>query len=435
MTKDAQGRAEALRLRGALSDDALREAWEKSGWPVDYLNRSLAVGLPRQSLHEFLSRGEQGRERLEWILPQEEELIRGTVRGREVTWRDNDRLSELWANAPETVGEWEITVERSPNAFAQFRLQENVSFPVLEEGGRLLACVVWAKRNLVVGGKRVTVHCAQGLRVHREARGRSFGNLVRAVAMPHWYPPTSGQYHYIRSQNLAAVNFFKHTSPRVVDSSPDRDGDVPGIPVTVLQYPATAESSPAGGVRRADERDLAVCVEMINRAHGELDLFRPYTEAELGLRLDEGYWGERWEWMPHLYGWQDFYVVEDGGDVVACGGLWDRGRDMRERWRHKESGEERSMSVTALLDFGFVEGREDAMARLIGHFIGETKGMERDALLAPLQFLPQVAALLEEYEPREDTRGLGWLMWDAESERLGHPVVMPERPYTDLAYW
>ena len=85
---------------------------------------------------------------------------------------------------------------------------------------------------------RVTVHCGQGLRVHKECRGRSFGNLVRAVAMPFWYPPTTGQYHYIRSQNYGAVNFFRHTSPRVLDSSPEREGDVPGIPVTVLQYPA-----------------------------------------------------------------------------------------------------------------------------------------------------------------------------------------------------
>ena len=108
---------------------------------------------------------------------------------------------------------------------------------------------------------------------------------------------------------------------------------------------------------------------------------------------------------------------------------------MRERWRHKETGEERSMSVTALLDFGFAEGHEAAMAGLIAHFIGETARLGRDVLLAPLQFLPDVAALLAEYEPREDTRGLGWLMWDAESEKLGRPVVTPERPYTDLAYW
>jgi hypothetical protein len=418
-----------------LSEAGVREAWTKTGWPRDVLDRALSLHLPRRAIADRIAMGEQGLERLQWIVPQAEDLTFGAIRGRELTYDDNDRLSELWANAPETVGNWEITVERSPNAFAQFGLQENVSFPVLEEGGRLLACVVWAKRNLVVQGMRVTVHCGQGLRVHRDWRGRNFGNLVRAVSQPPWHPPTTGQYHYVRSQNFGAINFFRHTSPRVVDSSPDREGDVPGIPVTVLQFPAQEFTGDASAIRKAMPDDVAGCAVLINRTHGGLDLFRPYAREELSLRLDEGYWGSRAPWTPHVYGWEDFYVVEDGGEVVACGGLWDRGRDMRERWRNKATGEERSMSVTALLDFGFAAGREDAMAGLIGHFIGETSRLGRDVLLAPLQFLPEVAALLEDYEPREDTRGLGWLMWDAESEKLGHPVVMPERPYTDLAYW
>jgi hypothetical protein len=45
----------------------------------------------------------------------------------------------------------------------------------------------------------------------------------------------------MRSQNYAAVDFFKHTSPGVVASSPKRQDDVPGIPVTVCQYPARAQ--------------------------------------------------------------------------------------------------------------------------------------------------------------------------------------------------
>jgi hypothetical protein len=418
-----------------LSDQSLRAAWEKAGRPADHFDRWLALNFPRRTLREWLDRGEATREWNERLLPQVEELTFGTVRGRELTWTDNDRLADLWANAPETVGDWEITVERSPNAFAQFRLQEKVSFPILEEGGRLLACVVWAKRNLVVQGMRVTVHCGQGLRVHKDCRGRSFGNLVRAVADPFWYPPTTGQYHYIRSQNYGAVNFFRHTSPRVLESSPEREGDVPGIPVTVLQYPARAIARKSAGIRKATPEDLRACVALINRTHDDLDLFRPYTVEELELRLYEGYWGPRQPWVPHIYSWDDYYVVEENGAVIACGGLWDRGRDMRERWRHKETGEERSMSVTALLDFGFAAAHEAALAKLIAFFIGETARLGRDVLLAPLQFLPDVAALIAHHQPREDTRGLGWLMWDDESNKLGHPVVMPERPYTDLAYW
>jgi hypothetical protein len=333
------------------------------------------------------------------------------------------------------VGDWQITVRREPNAFAQFRLQENVSVPVIEEHGKLLACVVWAKRNLIVGGQRLTVHCGQGLRVRRDCRGRGFGNLVRAVASAFWYPPTTGQYHYIRAQNFGAVNFFKHTSPRVVDSSPEREGDVPGIPVTVLQLPAKPVSGVGEGIRRALASDIRRCVALINRTHRGQDLYRPYTFESLELRLNEGYWGPRSSWVEHVYGWQDYFVVEEEGEIVACGGLWDRGRDMREEWLNTVTGEQKSIDVTALLDFGFAAGHERAMARLIAYFLGETHRLGRDCLLAPLQQLPEVAALLEEFRPVADTRGLGWLLWDEESERLGRPFVDVKRPHTDLAYW
>jgi hypothetical protein len=418
-----------------LSEDVVRRAWKAAGWPDDLLETALRLNLPLRLLGGWVEQKTQGLERAQWLIPQAEELTFGTLRGREASAQDNDRFADLWANADEQVGDWRITVRREPNAFAQFRLQENVSIPVIEDQGNLVACVVWAKRNLTVGGQRLTVHCGQGLRVRRDCRGRGFGNLVRAVASAFWYPPTTGQYHYIRAQNFGAVNFFKHTSPRVVDSSPEREGDVPGIPVTVLQLPARKVAGVAEGIRRAQLPDIRHCVALINRTHRAQDLFRPYTVGSLEMRLDEGYWGPRASWVEHVYGWQDYSVVEEAGEIVACGGLWDRGRDMREEWLNTTTGERKTIDVAALLDFGFAAGHERAMARLIAYFINETEHLGRDCLLVPLQQLPRVAALLEEFRPVPDTRGLGWLLWDEESERLGRPFVDVKRPHTDLAYW
>ena len=48
-----------------------------------------------------------------------------------------------------------------------------------------------------------------------------------------------------------------------------------------------------------------------------------------------------------IYGYEAYYLLEDEGEIVACAGLWDRGRDLRERWRHRESGNERVVAVTA----------------------------------------------------------------------------------------
>jgi hypothetical protein len=414
-------------------DDLLR-AWKAKGWPEDLLQSALDLHVPRRLAEWWLALGDRGLARAQDWVPQLQQLTPATIVGREATLLDNDRFSDLWANAPEEIGDWEITVERSPNAFAQFQLLENVSIPVLEERGVLLACVIWAAHNVIVGGKRLTVHCGIGLRVRREGRGKGYGNLVRAVSRPAWYPETSGQFHYMRSQNYAAVDFFKHTTPRVVASSPEREGDVPGIPVTVHQYPARATAGTDEGIRLARRSDLAACVKLINGTHGGQDLFSPYSVEALEMKLDGGAWGKQPAYR-RVYGWSDFYAVERNGRIVACGGLWDRGRDIREHWRNRITGEKQTTSATAILDFGFEQGREADMAALIRKFIGQSAALGRDYLVAPLQQFPSVAGLLAGYRPQLETRALGWFLWD----EYGHDVTPPdppvERPYTDLAYW
>ncbi len=119
-------------------------------------------------------------------------------------------------------------------------------------------------------------------------------------------------------------------------------------------------------------------------------------------------------------------MVEEEGRVVACAGLWDRGRDVRERWRHKLTGEERAITVTALMDFGFEAGHERSMVRLIAYLIGETDRLGRDYLLAALQHLPRVSALLEDYKPIEETRGSRLVALGRERSRAGQARLADE---------
>lgn len=261
----------------------------------------------------------QGLERAQWGIRHWDRLTFGHLRGRDATHLDNDRFAELWFNAPEQISDWEITVERSPDAFAQFKLQDHVAVPVIEDNGLLVACCVWAHLNVIVGGKRLSVHCGEGLQVHKDFRGEGYGNLVRAVGRPVWFRPTSAQFHYVRSQNYAAIDFVKHTTPAVVAGSPERQGDVPGISVTVQQYAGRPYKGKARGIRPVALTDIRCCVSLINSTHRGYDLFRPRTEQELELRLDGGYWGARPTDWTCVYGWDEYFVVEEAGRIVACG--------------------------------------------------------------------------------------------------------------------
>jgi hypothetical protein len=163
---------------------------------------------------------------------------------------------------------------------------------------------------------------------------------------------------------------------------------------------------------------------LINRTHAGRDLFVPYTAERLRERLEFDV--PEWHDYRAPYGLADFFVLERGGEIVACAGLWDKGRDLREHWRHRESGAERVVESTMLLDIGYAEGAHDAMADLIEHLVGMTRELGRDQLTAPLEYLPDVAAQLAKFEPAEDTR---YLQWRADDPALATPA------HLDLVYW
>jgi hypothetical protein len=238
--------------------------------------------------------------------------------------------------------------------------------------------------------------------------------------------PSIEQYDIMRAGNFAVVGWWNKHVPGYFAGVPQRDGEVPGVPVTVTQLSAFARvAAPSAALRLARREDLPVCVALLNRTHAGLDLYRPHSEEFLEERLDEHYWGERVPWHTSVYGWRDFYVLESGGRVRACAGLWDRGRDLRERVRHLESGEERTFSSTALLDWGFAAGAEDAMLELLADLLARTRALGRDALLVPADQAPELQKRLEAFDPLAETRFLRW----------GLPDPAMTRPYTDLRYW
>ena len=57
-----------------------------------------------------------------------------------------------------------------------------------------------------------------------------------------------------------------------------------------------------------------------------------------------------------------------------------------------------------------------------------------DALVAALDQHPEGGRPARDLEPVPETRGLGWLRWDDESEQVGRRYEL-KRPYMDIAYW
>jgi len=391
--------------------DELREAWRGRGWPEGLLERAHELRVRRSHIKRWVAGGRWNIEKLHQALDRRARLLAGTMGVREATWEDSAALADLYANSPEEVGEWEVTVERGPYPFAQFRLQEHTKIQVLEDRGVFLAAMAHSNRQSLVGGRPITVHISSAWRVREECRGEGYGPLVQRAVRPPVTGSGVGSYYYRRQ----------------VGGQRKRR-----LSVTVHCFAGRSFKGDASGIRLAGPSDIRSCIELINRTHQGLDLFQPYSEEYLQGKLEGPCRGPEPESRPAVYGRQDYYVLEEGGRIVACAGLWDKGKHVREVWRHKVSGDRRAIESTALLDFGYADGPEDAMARLIGYLIGVTDGLGRDQLMAPLEFLPSLVRQLASYEPVTEKRALYWQPGKVLKE-LG--LTMLARTYTDLAYW
>lgn len=361
--------------------------------------------------------------RMERELDVRERTMNGPFHVREMNGRDGEAFAELWAHSPEQIGEWSVVVERSPNSLAQFFLHEDCSITVLEERGALYACTAWSRRNVLLQGKLVPIHVAHSLRVHERRRGERLADLVRRYPPRATYnKPTIAQFMYVRAGNEGVLGFLGKVAKETFGNI-----GAAGVTIEVTHLSPRPFVGDTRGIRRVRPDDLAACAASVNRTHGAFDLFAPYTAENLASRLDQGYPGELPFFYPHVYGWQDFHVLEENGAIVACAGLWDRGRDMREVWYR--AGERRTIAVTNLLDFGCAAGAEDAMVRLIEFQLGETAKLGRTSLVLPLDRLPTLAASCQRFDPRGESRTFEWTPFIPEA-----PRTVP-LPYTDLRFW
>jgi hypothetical protein len=393
------------------------------GWPDGLAERALAVKTPRFQLEQWLRAPADSNLlfQLDRTIDVFERLASGPYRARELTFRDVEAFRDLWEHGPEKVGDWEVTIQRSPDPLAQFVLQPGASISVIEVAGELVACTVWAPANCLIGGKPTSIHYAQGLRVRADRRREGLGDLVRRFPSRALQSPTLGQVMYLRIGNANMAGFLEAVKFQADSERPQK--------VVGATYLAARPSQPGpAGVRLIREDDLGRCAELINRTHAGLDLFRPYGPESLRQMLDGGVWGGWPPWRQAVYGWADFYVLEAAGRIVACAGLWDRGRDMREIWR-SSAGEERRVEVAAALDLGCEEGGEAALAELLNDLGSKSAALGRQTLIADLDHLPGVAAQLNELEPRVESRTLEWSPYQPDQPRtLGDCFL-------DLRYW
>jgi hypothetical protein len=234
------------------------------GWPEDLLVRAMRLHVDRATIDAWLRDGWPPPEWLAKFLDGLERLTNGTMRLREATWADHDLMADLFANAPEEVGDWLVTVERGPNPFAQFRLQEHANVQVLEDRRVGLGAAAHSTRNTLIGGEELSVHVMSAWRVRDGFRGQGFARLLQmnssgpGVA---WFGLVT--YWYVRNGN-AAQSWIAHIKDGFEDRPTGFNVKPQGLTATVHYLRALSAGQSSSRVRPATVTDLDRCVELIN---------------------------------------------------------------------------------------------------------------------------------------------------------------------------
>ncbi len=117
--------------------ELVRRAAEK-GWPPELLQRFVNISMPERRIEEALDQGVPAKDAEHWI-EMRERLTFGTIQSRIAMSNDVDALVTLFASSPEEIGDWEVTVERGPYPFAQFKLQEEAYIRLTMDRGIAVA--------------------------------------------------------------------------------------------------------------------------------------------------------------------------------------------------------------------------------------------------------------------------------------------------------
>lgn len=228
---------------------------------------------------------------------------------REATPDDNSELKELQAKCPQGTTLIVSTVN-TPDFFARAKVYEDYKVYVVCEDKRIIASAACALRNAIVNDKVEKVGHEFQLFVDPEYRGKRIAGQLHQTREE--YLRTRGavlSYALIMEGNIPSMRYIVRQ-----DFEPHRTLVMPGIPVFKEMNVISK-----GEVRQITREDLAAVTNLLNETWQGYELHEPMT-ADAFDRLIA---------RTPAYGYDNIFVLEDNGQILACLGFWDWSQVMR----------------------------------------------------------------------------------------------------------
>lgn len=332
----------------------------------------------------------------------------GIITIREATKDDNEALIALEWLCSQQFNDEITSLDRKPDFFVKPDLQGNAHIWVAEVGEKLIGIHAGAFHHTLVKGERIPTVYLYDMRVHPDFRRHGVAiELMHAAEKASVEMGARLWFLYIRKGNDPSIGLSNKYGMRRLGEVVNMSIETPGL--EYLNHPS---------VRRASRGDALRIVHLINRTHSSFDLYIPHSVEYLNDRLAR----------VKDYSWNDMYVLEKQGRIVACAGLWDKGASERVYVYHALDNKEKTLDAKIVLDWGFEKGEEDSMGNILQHLLGEAARSGKNRLQLWLDPFPEI----QKYVNIFPTHRVHWYLNMKPLDGWKGSVRLPA--YFDLAY-
>lgn len=318
--------------------------------------------------------------------------------------RDNAVMLDIEKLCTQGNEKLAMGVDKSPDIIARYSLYDNSQVLVAEENGKIAGWTGMTVKHDISRGEQY-VYLVEVM-VHPEFRRKGIASkLVMEVEKRARQIGSSHIYCLIIEQNTASKRLFEN-----LGYSNMRELKICGV--SVFKKAAISQKY---SIERIEEYEIQDAVDLINEYYSGHAHFVPYTPGIFRSYINR----------ITAYGLENFRVVKENGNIVACAGLWDCSVLQRMcytkepfMWKVMRGisgflslftkmpcipAEGEYFKVHYVADHAFRQNSSDAMLNLIGHFNNFLFENKRDFFGTQLDPVDPMFKIIKKYNPQVES--------------------------------
>lgn len=339
--------------------------------------------------------------------------------------KDNECILDMEKLCPQGNEKYAMGADKSPNAAARYDLYDNSKFLIAEEKGKVVGSIGWAVKQSFRGD--YYIYLAE-VNVHPDFRKQGIASqLVNEVEKDAMNNNANHIYCYIFEPNKASKSLFTNLGYY-------NPLNLKACALFVYKKVKTPERFK---IELLNMNEIQEATDLINNYYEGREHFVPYTTESFKYYLNR---------VPS-YGLENFWVVKDKDEIVACAGLWDSSKLAKPcfskepfSWKFMQGifrffsiftkmpkipAEGEYFKLYNIVDHAFKPGSSDAMATLVGYFNNQLLNTKKEFFIVTLDPNDALLEIIQRLRPQIDN-------WHVFHKSLGKDLSDFDSIYVDI---